>query len=108
MKKFLLKVIVIAGIIVMPLTASFAQEEVKIPEKTMKIFLKAENLYHHFAYFKAIEQYKRFLSLQKNHHESMLKIASSYYHVKDYDQTLAWYDTAVTNGELPTEHQVQY
>ncbi len=92
--------------LLMPFTSSYAQEEV--PKKAQKIFLKAEHFYNHFAYFKAIDQYKQFLSLQKNHHESMLKIASSYYKIKNYDQTLAWYDSALRYGDLPTEHEVQY
>lgn len=87
-------------------TSAYGQDE--LPKKARKIFLKAEHHYHHFAYFAAIDYYKQYLGYDRGHHESMLKIADSYYKVKDYDQTLAWYDSAVLTGNIPPEHEFQY
>lgn len=84
------------------------QAQDQLPQRIQKIYTKAEHHYQHFAYFEAIELYKQFLEHQPDHHESMLKIADSYYKVKDYENTLIWYDSAVTNGDLPPIHEYQY
>jgi tetratricopeptide (TPR) repeat protein len=104
MKASLFLVLIVVGMVMS--IVSPAQEE--IPEKAKKIYEKAEHFYNHFAYFKAIEKYKEFLAIQKKDHNAMMKIASSYYKIKQYEETLAWYDSAVTNGTLPAEHEYQY
>lgn len=83
-----------------------AQDE--LPQKAKKLFARAESAYSRFAYYSAIDYYKRFLTYQKSSVESKLKIADSYYKMKDYDQTLAWYDSVLMLGDLPPEHQFQY
>lgn len=85
---------------------TFGQEE--LPPKAKKILLKAEHLYHHFHYYDAIDYYQRFLTYRKHDHETLIRIADSYYKVRDYDMTLAWYDSAVMAGDLPPQHEFQY
>ncbi len=83
-----------------------AQED--IPKKNKKFFVKAERYYNQFAYFDAIDMYKRYLEVNNGHRFSMLRISDSYYKIKDYPMTRVWYDSVLQKGDLPDIHKYQY
>lgn len=69
---------------------------------------RAENYRMQLNYAKAIETYTEVVRYKSDCHEAMINMADSYFKLKDYENTIVWYDSALHYKMLSSLQGFQY
>lgn len=69
---------------------------------------RAENYRTQLNYAKAIETYKDVVRYKSDYHEAMTNMADSYFKLKDYENTMVWYESALRYKMLSSVQGFQY